>query len=291
MVVDSVNSRIQREPHLKTDLEHSEVVEALKHGNIYEVLKAPGVNRRDIEDYLAQQHKSFQNEIIQDYEIYAAAGSVPEPTSDHVMPINAQMQFSKEERDMMHHEFKALADVLDREGTTEPAKDVSGITEKALREWESFFSDMSLKVIDNQMMAEIQSKSGEINREIQKLVAMAVSGQIEPEYILIAVAKSNMMQNGALFTNKGKKIAAINEQMNAIANELYKIDSNDQGYMKELQMSQAVTRDKGQSLQTEMMDVQKLTQNISSTLEWINNAIRMFRDMRQTPTRNIGGGR
>lgn len=291
MAVDSIQTRIQREPQLKPELDQQDLVDQLKHGNIYEVLKTPGVNRRDIEDYLAQQHKNFQNEIVQDYEIYAGTGMIPEPTVDTVAPVNAGMVFSEDDRGLMQREFKALAQVVDLEDSDAVVEKggVSGIAEKALREWESFFDDLSLKVIDNQMMSEIRSKSAEINRETQRLIAMAAAGQIEPEFILIALAKSNMMQNGTLFTNKGKKITAINEQMNRIADDLYKMNPNDNGYLKELQKSQAITRDKGQNLQIEMMDIQKLTQNISTTLEWVNNAIRMFRDMRQTPTRNIGG--
>ena len=79
----------------------------------------------------------------------------------------------------------------------------------------------------------------------------------------------------------------LNEEMNRASKDLLKMNPNDQGYMKEMQLAQSRTRSGSTQMQLEMMDIQKFSQNIATTLDWVSNAIRLFAQMRQTPTQAI----
>lgn len=296
MAVESIPSYIPRETPARPTLEQPEVVEALRHGNIYDILRAPGINRRDIEDYLAGQWRLFQNQIRQDYEVYAADGTIPVPDlQTDFAPHDVSMELtqhdrqflSQEQKWMKNYQYKAGAKAMTFEGPTGPGQDVVAIAEDALKDWGNFYSELQEKVMEGQMFQQMQAKGEELNREIQRIISLVMSGQADPEYVLIAAAKSNMAQNGILFSWKGKKIMRLNEQMNTFAKELFKMDPNDQGYFKELQMSQAQTRSASTQLQMEMMDIQKYAQNITTTIEFASNAVRTFAQMRTTTTQAI----
>ena len=289
MAIESIRPQIERESQLRPKIEHPEIVDVLRHGNIYEVLRAPGVNRRDIEDYLSSQWHLFQNQIRQDYQIYSSEGSVPEPSLQSHFPVHAkEMTLSAEEHQLFHQDMELIrrykADTVGPQG---PGQDIKQIGESAVKESQDFLDDLTGRMIDQQMFQELRSKTGELNNEIQRIIGLVMSGQVDPEYVLIAAAKSNMLQNGTYFSWKGKRIMHLNDEMNKASLTLSKMDPNDQGYVKELQMVQTKTRSGGTQMQLELMDLQKFSQNIANTLDWVNNAIRMMAQMRQTPTQAI----
>ena len=79
----------------------------------------------------------------------------------------------------------------------------------------------------------------------------------------------------------------MNQQMTKIADALYKTDANDPNYAKLTQLTQSQTRGMSTNMSMEMMDLQKFAQNIATTLEFATNAMRTFKDMRQTPIQAI----
>ena len=288
MAVESVRPHIERDSQIRPTLEQPELIDALRHGNIYEILRTPGVNRRDIEEYLANQSRVFQNQIVQDYQIYSEAGGVPPPELQAHFPVHSrEMTMTGEDRQFFKQDmerFKAMKATTTGGGG---GQDVAGIADKSLKEWDGFFSELQMKVIDQQTMRELKSKTAELNREVQRIISMVMSGQIDPEYVLIAAAKSNMLQNGTFFSWKGKRIMQLNQEMEKATKELVKMDPADRGFFAEQQTAMQKTREGSTQMQLEMMDIQKFAQNIATTLDWVNNAIRVFAQMRQTPTQAI----
>lgn len=299
MPVEGVPPQQLREPQIQAGLDQSEMVEALRHGNIYEILRQPGVNRRDIEEYLAGQWKVFQNQIVQDYEVYSPQASLPPPDlALDFPPHNMGASLSGEERQFFKQEMQALkgakaqmtgakAQASGGQAQEKPPADIGSLAAGALEDWNQFFGELQMKVIDSQMFRDMAAKSAELNKEVQRILALVMSGQVDPEYVLIAAAKSNMMQNGTLFTWKGKRVIHLNDELNKYSKELIKMNPNDAGYFKEMQLAQSKTRSGSTQMQMEMMDLQKFSQNVATTLEWVSNAIRMFAQMRQTPTQAI----
>lgn len=310
MVVESIHTQIPRETPVRPTLEQSELVEQLRHRNIYDILRTPGINRRDIEDYLAGQWKLFQNQIRQDYEVCAGEATCPAPhlvdfaNHDVSMELTSQDQqfFRQEQRQLQNYQpvvdgakgvaFRAKAMTQDfggAPGSTAPGpgQEVAAIAEEALQDWERFFSELQEKMLDAQMFQQLQATTEEENRRIQRIFALVMSGHAEAEFLLIAATKLNMAQNGILFSWKGKKIMRLNEQMNTFAKELFKMDPNDQGYFKELQMSQAQTRSGSTQMQMEMMDIQKYAQNVTAAIEFASSGSRTIAQSRQTITQAI----
>ena len=79
----------------------------------------------------------------------------------------------------------------------------------------------------------------------------------------------------------------LNQEMEKATKELVKMDPADRGFFAEQQTAMQKTREGSTQMQLEMMDIQKFAQNIATTLDWVNNAIRVFAQMRQTPTQAI----
>lgn len=292
MAVEGVTPQQLREAQVRPSLDQAEVVEALRHGNIYEVLRTPGINRRDIEEYLAGQFRLFQNQIAQDYQVYSVEASLPPPElATHFAAQEVSAGVSAQDHQLYERDMAALAKAALLPGEAgaggEPSADITTIAAKTLSDWGDFFSELQTKIIDTQMFRELAAKTAELNKEVQRIIALVMSGQVDPEYVLIAAAKSNMMQNGTLFTWKGKRVMKLNEELNRYSKDLFKMNPNDQGYFKELQMAQSKTRSGSTQMQMEMMDLQKFSTNVATTLEWVSNAIRTFAQMRQTPTQAI----
>ncbi len=306
MAVENIRPHIERDSQIRPTLEQPELIDALRHGNIYEILRTPGINRRDLEEYLANQSRIFQNQIVQDYQIYSEEGMIPTPEIGSHFAVHAkEMTLSAQDHQSFKQDMQALQNFpleVSTDGAAKPrvkfkgmkadvaggsGQDVAGMAEKDLNRWNDYFSDLSMKVIDAQAMQQLQSKTAELNREVQRMVSLVMSGQIDPEYVLIAAAKSNMLQNGTFFSWKGRRIMQLNEEMEKVNKELIKMDPSDRGFLSEQTIAAQKTRAGSTQMQLEMMDIQKFAQNIATTLDWVNNAIRQMAQMRQTPTQAI----
>lgn len=272
MAVETIHTQTTREANFRPNLDHPEIIDALRHGNIYEVLRTAGVNRHDIEEYLAGQARIFQNQILQDYEVYAGSASVPAP--------DLKVHFLGSSFSPEHG--------LGSEGSEAgPGQDVKQIAEATAVEWEEFFGELQEKVMNAQMFSELESKSKELQNEIQRIVSLVMSGQVDPEYVVIAAAKANMLPNGVFFRRTGEKIFHMNARMDKISQDLLKVDVNNPNYAKESTYAQSKIRSSSNDMQMEMMNIQKFAGNIATTMEWANNAIRTMHEMRRTTTQNL----
>ena len=288
MAVEPIHVPIHRDTTIQPKLDNPEIIEKLRHGNIYEVLRST-LNAEDINKFINYQGRRFENSILQNYQVYANPGDVPAPVLDqHFAPHNVEMSMNSDDRHFFRQDMAMLRTAKAMENEPQgPGQAVSSIAEGALEDWNNFFTDLQSKMIDAQMVQQMKAKGEELNKETQRIISLVMSGQIEPEYVLIAAAKSNSAQNGILFSWKGKKIMHLNQMMDAASKELYMMDPNDQGYMKELQMAQSQTRGQSTQMSLEMMDLQKFAQNVGTTIEFANNAVRTFGQMRQTTTQNL----
>lgn len=306
MAVEGIQSQISRESHGKGIAEGANWIEAIRHGNIYEVLKTHNVSRADVENFLASEHKQFKNSIIQDYEVYAGEGMIDPPDlQNHFAVQQSGMAFDSNDRQLMRRDMKAMMTYRAQEadkpavegageaggtggaGAEKAPPDVATIAEGALHDWNEFYQELQTKMVDAQMFSQLKTKTAELQKEVQRVIDLVKQGIVEPEFVLVAAAKVNMLQNGTFFSWKGRRIFNLNQQMDKVSRDLYKMNPNDQGYVKEAQMAGSVTRGMSSQMQLEVMDLQKYSQNVATTLEWVSGAIRMFREMRQQPTQAI----
>lgn len=99
---------------------------------------------------------------------------------------------------------------------------------------------------------------------------MAKAGVIGPEFVLIALAKVNLAKNGVIFSWLSKKAFGINEMMSRASEELYEMGAGDPSYFSTLQQVQAKTREGSFQMNIITGDMQKVMQNISTTLETVH---------------------
>lgn len=309
MAVEGIHTQIGREPGVRPTLEQPELIEALKHGNIYDILRTPGVNRRDIEDYLAHQSRQFHNQVLQDYELIAGFGSVPAPelAMDILPHAGVEMAMDSSDREFLQQErvlFQTVEPEVtmhrDSEGRSRVAFQIPGendapsgkrgvidIAKESLNEWGEFYNDLQWKMIDQELFRDMASKGKELEQEVQRIISLVISGQADPEFVAVAAAKAAMSKNGPLFAWKGKRILQLDREMSKATKDLVQMDPNSLGYAKEVHLAQSKTRTSQTKMQFETMDIQRIAQNAASTLEWVNNAIRMFQQMRQPINQNL----
>lgn len=273
-MVDPVRaSRIQQK-ELQAEMAQLELKQALLQGNILEVrARLPAhVTTADFEKFMSDQWKTWKSQVVQDYQIYEGEGAVEDPGMRyHDFPVHGEgTSFRPGEGD----EFvKGMMSSLGRKGggfkateiPTTP-EELSNIAEGTLGEWEEFTNGMWGQIYDAQMLQDYKKRMGEIQGEVQRIIAMAKSGQIDPEYVLIALAKVNVTKNGVLMTWLGKKAFATNENMNRIAEDLKKNPSD----MTAMYDAQAKTRDGAFQLQLLTADMQKVMQDVANVLEQVH---------------------
>ncbi len=310
--------------------ERLQLVEALRHGNIYEVFaKQTKFKVSDFADFFSQQWKSFRGQIVQDTEIKSQEAAFHEPKleqfalhhrgaslgSDELQFFGKAMQhflssgfggkqpgearvakaqqgaeaggegaggkltsgagYKAEDLGIGPEVDAAAATGETGTGTTGDgttagpgAREMAGAT---LDEWEQFQSDMWGQIFDAQFQQDYQKRMGEIKAEVQKILSMVKSGQIEPEFALIALAKVNATKNGCLMTWLGKKASHINESLNKISNDLASTSPSSPEYYAQLQNAQGQTRDGSFQLNLLVSDMQKVMQDVAGTLEFVHS--------------------
>lgn len=293
--------------------ERLQLIEALKHGNIYEVFaKSPNFKIDDFRHYFASQAMKLKGQVVQDTEVKAMEATYHEPDHNQFYPQQRGLVLSKEDREFY---MKAMLDFLSGgfskdSGTQRPQQpegagagaggtllkgkaqtfkaedtgDTGGATQEELQsmaqgtvdEWNQFVQDSWGQIFDSQMMADYEKRMGEIKNEVQRILALVKQGAIEPEFALIALAKVNATKNGCLFTWLGKKAFHVNETMNNVYNDLKKMSTTDPSYYGSLMNAQSTTRDGAFQMQLLQTDMQKVMSDISSVMEFVHSAMNEF---------------
>ena len=269
----------------QADLARLEMENALRLGNIYEIkakLPVIGLTPRDFEDFMSNQWRAWKSQIVQDYQVYENEAAAPEPRlQDFPVHDNSAAMDSSTGKEFMDGMTKSLfkaskvgkADAATEETKPTSREDLAGMADGTLGEWENFTNEMWGQIFDAQMMQDYQKKMGEVQREAQRIIALAKQGAIDPEYVLIALAKVNVTKNGVLMTWIGKKAFMTNETMNQVANDLRGTSASDPGYFGQMQDAQSKTRDGSFQLQMLMSDMQKVMNDVAGVLEQVHGYI------------------
>lgn len=289
-MVDPVRAGRVQEKEIQSDLARLELAQALRMGNIYEIkARLPAnVTVRDFENFMSDQWRAWKSQIIQDYQVYESEASVAEPRIADFAVHGEGVSLGEGEggefmKGMMMSLGKGTFKATKAEGAGEgeaagtgegemPGSyaELSGMAEGTLAEWESFTQDMWMQIFDTQFVQDYQKKMGEVQQEAQRIIALAKSGQVDPEYVLIALAKVNVTKNGCLMTWLGKKAFMTNDTMNRVANDLAGVSPSDPRYYAEMQSAQAKTRDGSFQMQMLLQDMQKVMQDVAGVLEQVH---------------------
>ncbi len=287
-------SRVQGEKEVRSQLDRMEMIEALRHGNIYEVFaKTKAFKVSDFHDFFAGQWRSWKGDLVQDGEIKAMEGSYPEPQIIQFSTHQRGATISKEEGDELARSmsgalagmagiggsFKAISiggKGIDTGGGAPADGGGASLGDRArstIDDWNNFMNDSWGQIIDAQMASDYQQKMGEMRAELDRMIAMAKSGAIGPEFLLIALAKVNSTKNGVLMTGLGKKAFHVNESLNRIANDLHTLSPADPRYAGELQMGQSKTREGALQMNLLQTDMTKVMQDVESVMNQVKSTI------------------
>jgi ribosomal protein L17 len=293
-MVEPIRASKIAQKELQAEGAMQELRQALLQGNILEVrARLPAhVSVADFERFMSDQWKTWKSQVVQDYQIYEGEGAVAEPVqryNDFPMHSGGSALHPGEGEEFIKgmtaslnkSAYKAVkaqeAAAADTEESAEkPASldELGTMGEDTLNEWQNFTDSMWDSIIDAQMMQDYEKRMGEIKQEVEKIISMAKSGQINPEFVLIALAKVNVTKNGVLMTWLGKKAALKNESMNRIADDLQKVPTSDfTAYSAAATEAQAKTRDGAFQLQLLTTDIQKVMQDVASVLEQVSGYI------------------
>ncbi len=282
---------------LHTEQDRLEIIEALRHGNIYQVFaKSRAFKIGDFMDFFASQWKGFRSQIIQDVEIKSAEGTYFEPdinmfpqhhTGSELDPKDGQLLAQEMAKHLMSGgkgkgtgaKFKAQGTGVDAFTSDLPTgellpDELDGMAQGTVGDWDQFLEDTWGTIFDQQFYADYQSRTAEIKQEVQRILLMAKQGLISPEFVLIALAKVNQTKNGCLMTWLGKKAFHVNESLNNVSADLHEMSTTgDPNYYAELQVAQNKTREGGMQMNLLMQDMQKVMQDVAGTLEFVKSAM------------------
>ena len=308
-MVDRVRERPIEQQTFRIEEDFHKVVEELRHGNIHEVLAKAKIPKVELQKFFVNQWKQWQSQIVQNYETYAAQGIVPEPVLAEFHLTNPQNILKQGESTMLldglMNTSKAMTvkstetETGGTEGDTAPTdqpaaegpmsqSELQQTAEGTLDEWDVFMGDMWSQVLDAQMVKDYEARMSEIKQEVDRIIAMAKSGQIGPEFVLLALAKVNQAKNGVLFAWMGKKASGFNEQMNRASEELYSMKPTDPNYTAALTRTQSVTRDSSYQLNIVTSDMQKVMQDVSSVMENVHSMMNAINQTRREIISRVG---
>ncbi|MFH0800463.1 MAG: hypothetical protein V2A66_09835 [Pseudomonadota bacterium] len=281
-------SRVQ-EKDVRTQLDRSDMVEALRHGNIYEVFaKSKSFKIGDFSDFFANQWKFWKGQIVQDQEIKAQEASYPEPNINQLAVHHRGASMSKEEGEYFSGQmsdflkgqdgkFKAMKvdAVTSADGKTgaTTSQDLDATARGTLSDWQQLLDDSWSQIMDAQMMSDYKSKSEEVQRQTDRIVALVKQGLAAPEFAVIALLKVRATKDGVMMTWLGKKMSHVNDSINNIARDLNKLSPGDPRYAANLTVAQSKTRDGAFQLNLLTTDMQKVMQDAASLIEFGKSTI------------------
>ncbi len=264
-----------------------ELVEALNKGNIFEVIASHSDFKiEDFQQFFASQWREWAGSIVQDNPIKSNSASVPAPNISDFPMHHKNAGLGEQDiasiGESLNLSLNSMAskalnvgseNALPQGDTPMGIAELESMADGTMDEWQEFMNDTWNSVFDMQMMREYQSKMGEVESELKRLIALAKDGRIGVEFVLIAMAKVNSTKNGVLMSWLGKKTTHINESLQRVSEDLHTLDPSDPRYYGEMQLAQSETRDKSYQLNLLMADMQKLMQNISSVMDQVHGML------------------
>lgn len=290
------------------DRMETDMIESLRHGNIYEVFAKSKFKIADFQDFFSNQWKTYKGNVIQDEDIKSAFSSYHSPDINQFPVHSKGKAFTQQEQQMLREgmssaasqggKFKAMKvkggdvgeDMAKQPDAEAPMsyEELQDAARGTLDDWDGFLSDVWLQIMDAQMMSDYRTKMAEIKGEVDRLIALAKQGVIGPEFVLIALAKVNCMKNGVLISWLGKKAFHVNESINNVAQDLHSLDPADPRYFGEMQMAQSTTRDKSFQLNLLTQDMQKAMQDVASVMEQVHGMMAEINRTRREIVQKIG---
>ena len=310
MAVEGVRRGLEGD--IRPRLDHPDVLDALRKGNINDVLKAlpSGITKADIEEYLKHQWLMLDQALLQNVQIKADEGTIPPVTMEGMSSMSADHAFTAEDRALLQQGLgmvKAASvgatpvggnDVGTGLGSGKASQEwaatggvgagnLTGLVEEHLTEFNNFMIDIQNKIFETQITQELEAKKSELQKELQRIIALMRAGQLDPEYVLIALARVQISERGLLFTQNGRRMMHASDEQKRIAQEIsaYATDVSKLGQME---VGRQEMGEKTMQMQQTTSLMQKLTQDVESIFAFAKGASESIINTKREITRHIG---
>lgn len=312
-VIDGIKRGVESEIKPRLD-QHPEVLDALRKGNVHDVLKAlpSGVTKADVEEYLRHRWAVLDQGLFQNSQIKSDEFSVPPVTMEDIPAMAAENALTAEEQNLLKQGlggFKAAKVSRSMKGgkfaddagaeTKGPApvsgaatggvgeEQLGAMIESDLAELDSFMIDIQNKIFEAQLTQELESRRAELKKKLQEIMALFRAGLILPEFVLIALAKVQISERGLLVTQYGQRTMHTSQEQSRIAKDIDKLGSDPTKWGK-LEVMRQQMGEKTLHLQQFAQMMQKISQDIESIFAFAKGAGESIRETKRGMQRNIG---
>lgn len=283
-------------------LDNTQVQEALDRGDINEVMRSlpAGVTKDEVLDYLKSQHRLYQEQILQEYEIKAAEGTVPPPTVGDFNDYNPQYQMAPGDDEALFAGFGGKAVMTGKFGEDgadpgpggDPSAspppvdpmvddvkkfggDILALAKEHLKDYEGFADMVGDKIFELQLNLEMASKNNELKKFARRLVALVKSGQADPIAVILGLAKIKVERNGLHFVHLGRRMYRANMK-SRMATDLVK-EGSATGNLGIMEEGRQLQRGLGTDMTMLTSTMQKVVQDIQGTIGFAKGAIEEIR--------------
>lgn len=272
MVIDQIHRGL--DSTIRPRLDHPEVAEAIKHGDIRKILQAlpAGITRADIEDYLKQRCLVLEQGLLQNVQIKADEASLPAPDlAKHLLPIDEANALTDEDRALLADYFggsgkAATAARGAQEDASEAVaeaqafgQELIGTIDERIKQRDEFLFELEQAAFHLHLSQEMQSRQQELREELQRILHLVKEKKIAPEFALVALTKISVMESGLIMATQGKLLMNASDEQTRIAQSIQALDASNVGAfeMKKLELSQTTTS-MGEIQQVIQMAMQKV---------------------------------
>jgi len=270
------------------ELEREELIEALKHGNIEEVIRnrPSDVSLKEIIGWLRGQWHRYESQVVKAESNVAVSGQMPTP-QEAMGPIEDFQEgavLSEAELEEMTGMFKGMSmgkGMMSKDANADPhnpkpfssVDELVGSAEGHISDAESYMNSYMGDIIDAQTALDLKQRMDTLMQEVNSILARVKSGELAPRYALIALAKVNQTKNGAIMTGMLKKAKFNHEEESRITDELFGEDGELLPSPGKIQQNQARSSEVRYENQMLMSQIQKTIQDASSVLENVDGII------------------
>lgn len=279
------------DPEVLNRLSSPQATEALRRGNVDEILKVTGISKKDWEEYLKAQSVALNRDVVQDYQIYSDNGTIPAPQwNDQFSPESAIGAITNEDHSAFVESVgRVVGKAMVAGGKSASAgkhqdapASLQGLVDDYLKETDNLLLSVTDKALETQLQMDYDKQSQKMKEEFLQLLANAN----DPETILLALTQYKMRQAGLIMQQEGRRVYQTNMAQTREMESLSKISTSDPKYFAEAQRTQARQSQLGTTMQQHMSTMQTAIQNVESALNFGKSALGEYSRNKDSILRN-----
>lgn len=283
------------DPEILNRLSTQQAAEAIKRGNIDEILKVTGISRKDWEDFLKSQSVRLNQHCIQTNSNYSIEATYPAPQIETFPQESGAGKFTPQDHAVFMESMgrvmgKAQLSASKAVGKSSLAGKATVADPSLQAQIEGFNKEtdnLLLSITDKALETQLQLDYDKENKKIREEFLQLLANANDPETILLALTQYKMREAGAIAVRAGREVQRYNKQQSLAVEAMQGKDVNSTGFYAESQMTQQKVSTLSINIQQSTSLLQTATQNASSALEFGHSVIGEYSKNQDTIMRNF----